>query len=114
MLLIVPPPAKPLPAPVWWHDRSQPGSAGHRTAAFKPYNPRSPKLAAVQPDVIRTHSSRQRALIQKLRIPFVDFEPQFPGLSIPIQIEIAGELLRLLRFLRNASTLRRCALREQP
>ena len=77
-----------------------------RPTPFEPHNPRRAQLPAIQSNVVRTNSRRQSALVQKLRVPLINLQPQLPGLRIPIQIEIARQLLRVLGLLRNAAALR--------
>src|SRR5262249_15240262 len=72
-------------------------------------DPRCAQLPAVQTDVVRTHARRQAALVEKLRVPLVDFQPQLAGLRVPIQIEKAGELPRTSGFVGNGVVFGRAA-----
>src|SRR5580692_3673503 len=77
-----------------------------RPAAFESHNARLAKLAAVQPDVIRTDPRGKSALVEKLRIPLVDLQPQLPLLGIPVETKIARKLQRTGSLLRNRRSLR--------
>ncbi len=65
-----------------------------RPAALEPDDGRFAELAAVEADVIRADARREPALVEEFRLPLIDFEPQLTLLGVPIQIEIAGKLLR--------------------
>ena len=89
-----------------------------RPDPLKPHDARLAHLPAVQPDVVRPDSRRQRRLIQKLRAPLIDLQPNLPRLRVPIKIEISRQLRRILRLLRDARCRRRrirhaCARRNQ-
>jgi len=58
-------------------------------------------LTAVEPNVVRADAGGQGTLIQKLRAPFVDLQPQLAGFRVPVEIEVASQLLRARHFLRD-------------
>ncbi len=76
-----------------------------RPAALEPHQMRPAQLPAVQPDVIRTNPRRQRALVQELRPPLVDLQPQLARLRVPINIEVPRYLLHRRRLFCNRRRL---------
>src|SRR5690349_22815186 len=76
------------------------------SAAFEAHDAGSPELAAVKPDVVRANARGQAALVKELRAPLVDFEPQLALLRVPVEIEIARELLRAGGLFTNGRRLR--------
>ncbi len=70
-----------------------------RPAALKAHDARRAQLPAVQPDIVRANPRRQRALIQKFSAPLVDLQPKLPSFGVPIQVEVARQLLRPSRLL---------------
>src|SRR5579859_1488039 len=75
-------------------------------AAFEAHDAGSAELAAVKADVVRTDARGQPALVKELRAPLVDFEPQLALLRVPVEIEIACELLRAGGLFTNGRRLR--------
>src|SRR5262249_5871618 len=79
-------------------------------AAVEADDARSPELAAVQSDVVRSDSCGKSALVEKLGVPLVDFQPQLPLLGIPVEVEIAGQFLHPRRLFCNCERL--CRIRR--
>src|SRR5437763_9709848 len=90
-----------------------------RPDAFEAHDVVLSELATVQADVVRSDSCRQRLDVEKLRIPFVDLQPNLSGLRVPVEREVAGELLHAGNFFgeglasRFRSGLRRVARAKQ-
>ena len=80
-----------------------------RAAALEAHDARRAKLAAVQPNIIRTDARRKPALVEEFAVPLVDFEPQLALLGVPVEIEITGKLLRPRGFLGDGGGLGRFA-----
>jgi len=83
------------------------------TDAFKPYNARVPKLAAIETNVVRSQARRQRADIEKLSIPAADFKKNLAGLLFPIERKVAWIGLRVCRLLADRRSRQRSANYEQ-
>ena len=83
-----------------------------RPAAVKPHDARRAQLPAVQPDVVRSNPRRQPALVQKLRSPLVNLQPNLPLLRIPVQVEVPRQLLHPRRPLPNRRRTRSASLRR--
>ena len=85
-------------------------------AAFEPDDARGAELAAVEADVVGADAGGQAALVQKFRVPLVDFEPEFALFGVPVQIEVAGQFLGASGFFRDGCGrrigARECAARQ--
>src|SRR5262249_48917643 len=59
---------------------------------------RGAELAAVEADVVGADAGRQAGLVDEFGGPFVDFEPELALFGVPIEVEVAGEFLRVCGF----------------
>ena len=62
-----------------------------RAVADKANHKRSADLAAIETDIVRSHTGRKRMDIKKIGIPARDFEENMAGFGFVIHREIAGE-----------------------
>src|SRR5262249_46516456 len=64
-----------------------------RPDPLEPDDPTLPRLAAIEPDVVRSESGREAGRIEHLGVELVDLHPERAGALVPVEGHVAVDLL---------------------
>lgn len=73
-----------------------------RPHALKLDHTRFARLPAVKANVIRAHALRKGFDVKKFGVPLADLKPELALVVVPVEVEVAGQLLEAVCLLRNA------------